>query len=81
MMKLADRMNNIPPYVFATVAERIREKNAQGIDILNLGIGGDGLVGDVVACFWASGLEFLIARVRSCTETTKRHHRHVTTTT
>ena len=39
MMKLADRMNNIPPYVFATVAQRIREKNAQGIDILNLGIG------------------------------------------
>lgn len=38
-MNLADRMNNIPPYVFAVVAERIREKKAQGIDILNLGIG------------------------------------------
>ena len=37
-MNLADRMNNIPPYVFAVVADRIREKKAQGIDILNLGI-------------------------------------------
>lgn len=38
-MKLANRMNQIPPYVFAAVAERIREKEAQGIEVLNLGIG------------------------------------------
>ncbi|MGB0388264.1 MAG: LL-diaminopimelate aminotransferase [Ardenticatenaceae bacterium] len=38
-MKLADRMEKIPPYVFAAVAQRIREKKAQGVDILNLGIG------------------------------------------
>lgn len=38
-MQLAGRLNRIPPYVFAEVGARIREKSAQGIDVINLGIG------------------------------------------
>lgn len=38
-MKLASRMERIPPYVFAGVEKRIQEKEAQGVRVLNLGIG------------------------------------------
>ncbi|MDQ4075223.1 MAG: aminotransferase class I/II-fold pyridoxal phosphate-dependent enzyme, partial [Chloroflexota bacterium] len=38
-MKVANRMKNVPPYIFASVAQRIREKEAQGITVLNLGAG------------------------------------------
>jgi len=38
-MKIADRINNLPPYVFATVEARIAAKKAQGIDVISLGIG------------------------------------------
>ncbi len=38
-MKIADRIANLPPYVFATVEKRINEQRAKGVDVINLGIG------------------------------------------
>lgn len=38
-MKIADRIANLPPYVFATVEKRIAEQTAKGADVINLGIG------------------------------------------
>lgn len=38
-MNIADRLNRIPPYVFAEVGARIRDKRAAGVDVINLGIG------------------------------------------
>ncbi len=36
---LAKRMEKVPPYVFAHVSKLIAEKKAQGVDVINLGIG------------------------------------------
>jgi len=36
---LAKRMEQVPPYVFAHVSKLIAEKKAQGVDVINLGIG------------------------------------------
>ncbi|MBE0446709.1 MAG: LL-diaminopimelate aminotransferase [Actinobacteria bacterium] len=38
-MKLARRIDNLPPYVFAEIDKRVAEKRAQGIDVISLGIG------------------------------------------
>ncbi len=38
-MKIADRITNLPPYVFAIVEDRIAQKKAQGVDVISLGIG------------------------------------------
>ncbi|NLV74031.1 MAG: LL-diaminopimelate aminotransferase [Chloroflexi bacterium] len=38
-MKIADRITNLPPYVFATVEKRIAAARAKGVDVINLGIG------------------------------------------
>lgn len=38
-MKVADRIDNLPPYVFARLGERIRELAAQGKEIIRLDIG------------------------------------------
>lgn len=38
-MNIAERLNRIPPYVFAEVGARIREQQASGVDVINLGIG------------------------------------------
>jgi LL-diaminopimelate aminotransferase len=38
-MRTADRIANLPPYVFATVEKRIAEQKAKGSDVINLGIG------------------------------------------
>jgi LL-diaminopimelate aminotransferase len=38
-MKVADRIGNLPPYVFAQVGRRIRELAAEGKDIIRLDIG------------------------------------------
>ena len=38
-MKVADRIKNLPPYVFATVEKRIAVQQAKGVDVINLGIG------------------------------------------
>jgi len=39
MIRIADRMNNIPPYIFAAVSKLIAAKQAEGVDVINLGIG------------------------------------------
>ena len=38
-MKIADRVQNLPPYVFATLEKRLAAMRAQGKDIISLGIG------------------------------------------
>jgi LL-diaminopimelate aminotransferase len=38
-MKVADRIGNLPPYVFAKLGRRIRELTAEGKDIIRLDIG------------------------------------------
>jgi LL-diaminopimelate aminotransferase len=38
-MRIADRVDNLPPYVFATLGRRIQELSAQGKDIIRLDIG------------------------------------------
>jgi LL-diaminopimelate aminotransferase len=39
MIKIADRVRNLPPYVFATVEKRIAAQKAKGVDVISLGIG------------------------------------------
>ncbi|MDI6689005.1 MAG: LL-diaminopimelate aminotransferase [Actinomycetota bacterium] len=38
-MRLAKRIGNLPPYLFAQLDKKIEEKKARGIDVINLGIG------------------------------------------
>ncbi len=38
-MKIANRVANLPPYVFATVEKRIAQEKAKGVDVISLGIG------------------------------------------
>ena len=38
-MRIADRLANLPPYVFAAVEQRISAQRAKGVDVINLGIG------------------------------------------
>ncbi|MCD6519162.1 MAG: LL-diaminopimelate aminotransferase [Anaerolineae bacterium] len=38
-MKIADRIANLPPYVFATVEKKIAAQRAKGVDVISLGIG------------------------------------------
>lgn len=35
----ADRLKNLPPYLFADIEEKVRKKAAQGVDIIDFGIG------------------------------------------
>jgi len=39
MFEVADRVKRLPPYLFAEVAKAMREKKAQGIDLISLSIG------------------------------------------
>src|SRR2546423_7401767 len=38
-MRPSSRLERIPPYLFAELERKIREKKAQGIDVISLGIG------------------------------------------
>ena len=38
-MKIADRVKDLPPYVFATVEKKIAAQKAKGVDVISLGIG------------------------------------------
>lgn len=38
-MKIAERVKNLPPYVFAVAQRRIGALKAQGVDVIDLGIG------------------------------------------
>ena len=37
--EFADRLKNIPPYLFAEIEEKVNKKRAMGLDIIDLGIG------------------------------------------
>ena len=43
-MKIAKRIENLPPYVFATVEKRIAAERARGVDVISLGIGSPDLM-------------------------------------
>src|SRR3954447_15361332 len=38
-MKTSERLDRLPPYLFAELERKISEKQAQGIDVISLGIG------------------------------------------
>lgn len=38
-MKPSDRLERLPPYLFAELERKIREKREQGVDVISLGIG------------------------------------------
>ena len=38
-MQLAQRVQQLPPYLFAAISRMIEEKRAQGVDVISLGIG------------------------------------------
>ncbi len=38
-MKVSERLERIPPYLFAQLERKIAEKRAQGVDVISLGIG------------------------------------------
>ena len=38
-MQPSERLERIPPYLFAQLERKIAEKKAQGIDVISLGIG------------------------------------------
>ena len=38
-MKLSDRVDRLPPYLFARISQLIAEKRAQGVDVISFGIG------------------------------------------
>lgn len=38
-MEIADRIKDLPPYLFAEIDRKIEEKKAQGVDVISLGIG------------------------------------------
>src|SRR3954452_6439653 len=38
-MKTSERLDRLPPYLFAELERKISEKRAQGVDVISLGIG------------------------------------------
>ena len=38
-MKIAKRLEKIPPYLFVEISKKIAQKKSQGIEIINFGIG------------------------------------------
>ena len=38
-MELAQRVQQLPPYLFARISQLIAEKRAAGVDVISLGIG------------------------------------------
>src|ERR671915_1970400 len=38
-MQPSNRLNRLPPYLFAELERKIREKKAAGVDVISLGIG------------------------------------------
>jgi LL-diaminopimelate aminotransferase len=64
-MKLANRMDNIAPYLFAKVEQRIRETEARGTPVLNLGPGSP----DMAPPDWITGAMIEASQV-------PEHHRY-----
>ena len=38
-IKLASRVEQLPPYLFARISELIAQKRSEGVDVISLGIG------------------------------------------
>src|SRR3954465_12891009 len=38
-MKTSERLDRLPPYLFAELERKISDKQAQGVDVISLGIG------------------------------------------
>ncbi|MGH2687042.1 MAG: aminotransferase class I/II-fold pyridoxal phosphate-dependent enzyme, partial [Actinomycetota bacterium] len=38
-MRIADRVKNLPPYLFAELDKKIDRKRAEGVDVISLGVG------------------------------------------
>jgi LL-diaminopimelate aminotransferase len=38
-MKFADRIDKLPPYLFAQISKKVAQKKAEGIDVISFGIG------------------------------------------
>ncbi|MXW31432.1 MAG: LL-diaminopimelate aminotransferase, partial [Chloroflexi bacterium] len=38
-MQLANRLDQLPPYLFLEISRKIAEKRAQGMDVISFGIG------------------------------------------
>ena len=38
-MQVADRLQKIPPYLFVTLRNKIAKARAEGVDVINLGVG------------------------------------------
>ena len=38
-MKPSERVHRLPPYLFAELERKVREKKAAGVDVISLGIG------------------------------------------
>ncbi|MHB8685001.1 MAG: LL-diaminopimelate aminotransferase, partial [Dehalococcoidia bacterium] len=38
-MQFADRIEKLPPYLFAQISKKVAAKKAQGIDVISFGIG------------------------------------------
>ena len=57
-MRIADRIENLPPYVFAKVEARIAAERAKGVDVISLGIGSPDLAPPkaIVDALYASAL-------------------------
>lgn len=57
-MKIADRVANLPPYVFAKVEKLVAAQRAKGVDVISLGIGSPDLAPPkfIVDALYASAL-------------------------
>src|SRR4051795_1281781 len=58
-MKTSERLDRLPPYLFAELERKISEKQAQGIDVISLGIGDPDTPspGEVVGALAAAGAD------------------------
>src|SRR4051812_6001266 len=58
-MKTSERLDRLPPYLFAELERKISEKQAQGIDVISLGIGDPDTPSpaEVVAALAAAGAD------------------------
>src|SRR4051795_3897929 len=58
-MKTSERLDRLPPYLFAELERKITEKQAQGIDVISLGIGDPDTPSpaEVVAALAAAGAD------------------------
>ncbi len=59
MIRVAERVQQLPPYIFAKVESQIIEQRAKGVDVINLGIGSPDLTPPqfIIDALYASALK------------------------